>query len=383
MATKYPELWAALGAPIPDQLVKTRSQGGRQLSYITARTAMNRLDWVLGPENWWASFTTWGDNGVQCCLTVRLPDGSAVTKCDIGGFAGMADGGDDEKSGVSDALKRACVQFGIGRELYGDGNAVADLGRQVAAAPMGRPAIQDSTGGSLQLSETSPAPSFGKPVDAVIAPQKDFDQWLKRSSEYAAQQQREHQERARVEPTPSQFTPDDLAVYYCWRMQEAGVLDPSAYQMDGKVDHDAAIHVLREAWIAAPDATAQQIRAIVEDRVGRLVNGQREAGQRDRQQSRGNGNGNGNGNGQSGGGNPSPDVPRSGRALFAWVKEQEQRHEVSLLKYLNGFIRLQDFPSRMIDLDADQVAQVHAEAIRKLRAMLPDREEAMAEAMST
>jgi putative DNA primase/helicase len=44
-----------------------------------------------------------------------------VTKCDAGGYAGMADSGDDDKSGYSDAFKRAAVKFGVARYLYRDG----------------------------------------------------------------------------------------------------------------------------------------------------------------------------------------------------------------------------------------------------------------------
>src|SRR5581483_1290709 len=117
----FPDLFAALAAPFDPQEVKLRAApGGRQLHYITARTAMNRLDSVLGPENWWDSYTP-QPNSVVCSLTIRLPDGSTVTKCDAGGNAGMADPGDDDKSGFSDAFKRACAKFGVGRYLYRDG----------------------------------------------------------------------------------------------------------------------------------------------------------------------------------------------------------------------------------------------------------------------
>ncbi|ODU01368.1 MAG: hypothetical protein ABS79_01845 [Planctomycetes bacterium SCN 63-9] len=81
---------------------------------------MNRLDSVIGPENWWDEYTQL-QNGILCKLTVRLPDGEEICKSDAGGHAGMSDEGDDEKSGFSDAFKRAAVKFGIGRHLYGEG----------------------------------------------------------------------------------------------------------------------------------------------------------------------------------------------------------------------------------------------------------------------
>lgn len=59
--------------------------------------------------------------------------------------------------------------------------------------------------------------------------------------------------------------------------------------------------------------------------------------------------------------------PRSGKALYAWTRGKEQEHEVELLKYLNKWGKLQDFPGRMVDWDADQVERAHAEAVRKLQ----------------
>src|SRR3954449_7796168 len=118
--TKHPDLFAALAAPFDQSEVKIRSEKSRQMHYVTARTVMNRLDSVLGPESWWDEFIP-GENSVLCRLTIRLPDGSTLTKSDAGGYAGMADSGDDDKSGFSDAFKRAAVKFGIGRYLYRDG----------------------------------------------------------------------------------------------------------------------------------------------------------------------------------------------------------------------------------------------------------------------
>jgi hypothetical protein len=138
VCTKYVELFAALAAPFARDEVKTRPQGGRQLSYVTARTIMNRLDHVVGPENWWDDYTPM-DKSVICRLTIRLPDGEVVTKVDAGGCADMADAGDGDKSGFSDAFKRAAVKFGVGRYLYRDG--VATLTAPSDARPiMGGPA---------------------------------------------------------------------------------------------------------------------------------------------------------------------------------------------------------------------------------------------------
>lgn len=124
--TKFPDIFQALMAPFPKKEVKERSGGGgRMLSYITARTAMNRLDAVLGPENW-------SDRYYEVCqvlfceITIRLPDGTTVSKSDAGGFKEMKEGGrvDEEntdKTGASDAFKRAAAKFGVARYLYKDG----------------------------------------------------------------------------------------------------------------------------------------------------------------------------------------------------------------------------------------------------------------------
>lgn len=119
--TLYPDLWNALAAEFYPGDVKTRKQGGRDLSYITARTAMNRFDDVLGPENWWDDYRPNGETSIICALSIVLPDGRTLTKQDAGGAAGMSDAGDDDKSTFSDAFKRAAVKFGVGRYLYQDG----------------------------------------------------------------------------------------------------------------------------------------------------------------------------------------------------------------------------------------------------------------------
>lgn len=131
MSSKHPDIFAALVAPFAKEEVKTRSQAGRQFSYVTARVVMNRLDEVLGAENWWDSYLPL-EHSILCTLTIRLPDGREISKQDAGGHAGMTDMGDDEKSGFSDAFKRAAVKFGVGRYLYRDG---VPSYRQTASKP--------------------------------------------------------------------------------------------------------------------------------------------------------------------------------------------------------------------------------------------------------
>jgi hypothetical protein len=246
--TQFPDLFAALAAPFDPQEVRSRTQSGRQVQYITARVAMNRLDSVLGPENWWDEYIP-GENSVLCRLTIRLADGQLLTKADAGGYAGMTDSGDDDKSGFSDAFKRACVKFGVGRYLYRDG-------------------VPNFGGSPPEASAPEPTSPPGRPTPAASDPG----------------------------PPPK----------------------------------------VRGSW--------------------------------------------GNGQGQTSG----TAGPKSGRALFAWLREQETRHEVGLLKYLSGWGKMQGFPGKIVDWNDDQVALGYAEASRKL-ASIPapaNRGEAYDEALS-
>lgn len=123
--TRFPEIFARLAAPVPQEFIRVRKHDGAK--YITARVVMNVLDTVLGPECWHAEYEHWSDNAVFCRLTITLPDGTRVTKGDVGSDTSMGekakgvDPGEDEKGGISDSFKRAAVCFGIGRFLYNDG----------------------------------------------------------------------------------------------------------------------------------------------------------------------------------------------------------------------------------------------------------------------
>ncbi len=89
------------------------------LIYVTNRAIMDRLDLVVGASGWKNEFIQWRAHGTLCGLSIRVMGSDAynaewVTKWD------GADETDIEatKGGISDSMKRAAVQWGIGRYLY-------------------------------------------------------------------------------------------------------------------------------------------------------------------------------------------------------------------------------------------------------------------------
>lgn len=118
-----------LQAPFPAEDVEWRiGRSGKKdggdfwavaLAYITNRAIMERLDEVCGPENWKNEFKEGPNGGIIAGISIRVqcPDSGSpewVTKWD------GADNTDVEavKGGLSNAMKRAGVQWGIGRYLY-------------------------------------------------------------------------------------------------------------------------------------------------------------------------------------------------------------------------------------------------------------------------
>lgn len=160
-STKFPNLWNALTAEFHPNDVKIHPRGYR---YTTVRTVMNRLDDVLGPENWWDDYTP-TDSGAICRLTIRLPDGQLLTKVDIGGDATtLKDLGDADKGGFSDGLKRTAFKFGVGRYLYGDGQVV-----HRPAAPAPTPATARTTPPCEGVAGGAGPVATAKPTELVPA----------------------------------------------------------------------------------------------------------------------------------------------------------------------------------------------------------------------
>jgi hypothetical protein len=114
---------AQLARPFPAHDIEWRVQSSgtktdgtpwaKVLAYVTARGIMERLDLVLGIGGWADAYTVGPGGGVVCRLSCKI-DGEWVTKED------GAENTDVEavKGGLSSALKRAAVKFGVGRYLY-------------------------------------------------------------------------------------------------------------------------------------------------------------------------------------------------------------------------------------------------------------------------
>ena len=87
-------------------------------AYITNRAVQQRFDDIVGPENWHNEFRPGPQGGVVCGISVRVErasgDADWVTKWDGAGNTDI----EAVKGGLSDSMRRAAVQWGVGRYLY-------------------------------------------------------------------------------------------------------------------------------------------------------------------------------------------------------------------------------------------------------------------------
>lgn len=166
----------------------------RILAYVTARAVMDRLDDVFGVDGWKDEYHPGPQGGVVCRLSCKFGD-TWITKED------GAENTDIEavKGGLSDALKRAAVKFGIGRYLYqlGESWAVFD-GRGIYKSKIdgkffswNPPVLPDWARPPATAGETSP------PVATPAAPAvdeccyKSFRSWVESKIDTRPERERE------------------------------------------------------------------------------------------------------------------------------------------------------------------------------------------------
>lgn len=135
------------------------------VAYVSNRAIMDRLDEVCGPENWINEFAAGPDGGVLCGIGVRINDE----------FLWKWDGAENTnfepvKGGLSGAMKRAGVQWGIGRYLYNLDASFAEFdenGKYKDNIKRDR----DDKHGEWHRWNPPPLPSWALPTDSP--PQKD------------------------------------------------------------------------------------------------------------------------------------------------------------------------------------------------------------------
>lgn len=149
---KHSEILTALSAPFPPEVIRHRvGAGGKDLTWVDARTVAARLDEVLGVNAWDFAVEPVGDtHTVVGILTCRFPDGSVARRQDFGYETGGS--GESLKEAASDALRRCASLFGVARYLYG--------GERPAAGRVALPPLK-----AMSLPQTA-APAVGQ--DTVV-----------------------------------------------------------------------------------------------------------------------------------------------------------------------------------------------------------------------
>lgn len=303
--TQFPDFFAALADTFDEDEVKTRAQAGRQFSYVTARTVMNRLDNVAGPECWWDEYVPL-EHSVICKLTIRLPDGAVLTKSDAGGYAGMADPGDDDKSGYTDAFKRAAVKFGVGRYLYRDG--VPEFARgELARMSSDRPSRPSNPAPAQQQRQQAPSQQNGSSDRGAPTNGRALFAWTKDQDEKNNYGMLNHLNAwAKRQDFPQRMVDwetDQVNRAYsegCRKIRAIGSMQATAAALDnGDLDNSPAPQPQSN-----PDA-----------------------------------------------------VPRDGRGLWTWCLAQK-RTDPTIIDTVNNVIKAEIGESRMVDLNPNQVAMI-------------------------
>lgn len=92
------------------------------LAYVDSRAIQERLDALFGIDGWEDDYKEIRQGGIVCNLRLKIGD-EWVTKSDGAQMTQV----ESVKGGISDALKRTAVKFGVGRYLYNLSETWADI----------------------------------------------------------------------------------------------------------------------------------------------------------------------------------------------------------------------------------------------------------------
>jgi hypothetical protein len=138
------------------------------LAYVTNRAIMERLDEAVGPQNWKNEYCRAPEGGILCGLSIRIEQ-EWVTKWDGAENTQI----EAVKGGLSDAMKRAAVQWGIGRYLYNLPRTMARIADDNDRSAPHRGEVKDHTGKKIPFRWYAPSlPDWALPKDgAVLQPE--------------------------------------------------------------------------------------------------------------------------------------------------------------------------------------------------------------------
>lgn len=127
-------IYSQLTEPFPQEMERSLNKGGANLTYIPVSEVINRLNKILGVENWSFTVKNWqqlGNSIVAQVSVVATISGNIVTRDGVGGQkikmtkqGDPVDIGDEVKGAVSDALKKAVQTLGVGLYLARSDDAI-------------------------------------------------------------------------------------------------------------------------------------------------------------------------------------------------------------------------------------------------------------------
>ena len=143
----------ALLAPFDEKDLKHRpGRAGMTFTYADARAVAQRLDDVLGIENW--QFEVKVADPARAVVhgsLIAVIEGKTTIRQDFG-YPNSVQDDEPLKSAASDALRRCAAQLGVGRSLYSpekaSGGVPVPLGKVPRLSVAPRPISVDSTEGS-------------------------------------------------------------------------------------------------------------------------------------------------------------------------------------------------------------------------------------------
>jgi hypothetical protein len=96
---------------------RVANAGVELLLYKDARVDQNILDETVGSENWMCNYYE-HKNTLFCSVAIKVARGEGIFEWVSKDNAGAPSNMEAQKGEASDAFKRACFCWGIGRELY-------------------------------------------------------------------------------------------------------------------------------------------------------------------------------------------------------------------------------------------------------------------------